>query len=137
MKSSKETDRRVALWREFDTWPHRKKQQRRKSLLFWTKVCSSFRSSKEWQAIRKQVLEKNPLCSLCKKEANTAHHISELDKEVISLNKTFLEASPLDNLQSLCGDCHYNLHDSLIELRKMILEDKKFFEAEKSKRSKK
>lgn len=58
--------------------------------------------SPEWKAKRAQVLDRdNHICQRCKTEAaSEVHHLSY--KNVYN--------EPLEDLQALCRDCHFNLH---------------------------
>ena len=55
-----------------------------------------------WVAVRKRKLSRSPMCEVCKEYAATVvHHIIAIDT---------IEGKPLrfsmENLQSLCRDCH-------------------------------
>lgn len=63
-----------------------------------------FYNSKQWKYAREQALHRDHFtCSYCGARATEVHHLEELNETnvhdvTISLN--------LDNLQSLCHDCH-------------------------------
>lgn len=63
-----------------------------------------FYNSKEWRAIRKMILEKNPLCVNCKKN-NRIVVATEVDHIIgLELNPDLALVS--SNLQGLCKSCH-------------------------------
>lgn len=53
--------------------------------------------------MRKIVLSSEPLCRICGHAANEAHHIIEASKDA----DKFFE---LENLVSLCEECHKKVH---------------------------
>lgn len=63
------------------------------------------RSSARWQALRKMVLRREPLCFLCRAPAEEVHHI-QLAAEFP--DKVF----EVDNLAPLCESCHSKVHSA-------------------------
>ena len=67
-----------------------------------------FYKSKQWQDVRAMALARdNHLCAKCGAPAEEVHHIIHLTEEnihdpMVSMN--------LNNLQSLCKDCHFKEH---------------------------
>lgn len=67
-----------------------------------------------WRRVRKLKLDKDPLCEMClaqKKytKAKVIHHITSIQKDPGGrLN--------LDNLKSLCRNCHEKTHQRLIDI---------------------
>lgn len=68
----------------------------------------SFYNSKEWEQVRATVMMRDKyLCQHCGKPATEVHHIKHLspanvDDPSVTLN--------MDNLVSLCRDCHFAEH---------------------------
>ena len=63
-----------------------------------------FYNSKAWRATRQQALFRDGYtCQICGARATEVHHLIELDNENIHDQNISLN---LDNLQSLCHDCH-------------------------------
>ena len=63
-----------------------------------------FYSSREWQMARKQALLRDHFsCQLCGARAEEVHHLIELDETNVNDRSISLN---LENLQSLCHDCH-------------------------------
>lgn len=66
----------------------------------YDKTYITFYASKEWKAVRAEVLKANPICSSCKRSfANTAHHI-----EPIKTN--WQRRLDRTNLMAICEKCH-------------------------------
>lgn len=65
--------------------------QRQRKRMFHT-------GSAAWAAIRKQVLQREPLCRLCKPHLNVATIVDHIDED--SHNNR------MDNLQPCCATCH-------------------------------
>lgn len=64
----------------------------------------SFYASKAWRAARQQALRRDSYtCCMCGGHATEVHHIIELTPENIADPRIALN---VDNLQSLCHDCH-------------------------------
>ena len=67
----------------------------------WAKA---FYHSQAWRAVRKRALIRDGFtCRICGARATAVDHIQELTPENISDTRISLN---LDNLQSLCHDCH-------------------------------
>ena len=65
-------------------------------------------NSKEWEVVRKTALMRdNYLCTKCGRPAEEVHHIIHLSPENIGDTNITLN---LDNLISLCKDCHFEQH---------------------------
>ncbi len=63
-----------------------------------------FYNSTAWQTIRQQALRRDGYtCALCGARATEVHHIIELNEKNITDRSIALN---LDNLQSLCHECH-------------------------------
>ena len=68
----------------------------------------SFYNSKEWKMVRESALRRdNYLCVVCGKPADEVHHIKHLSPDNIYDPSVSLN---LENLQSLCRDCHFEAH---------------------------
>jgi len=63
-----------------------------------------FYGSKEWQAIREIVLQRDPLCVHCLKKDKHTH--SYAVDHIIPLEDAPGRCLLLSNLQGLCGACH-------------------------------
>ena len=64
----------------------------------------SFYRSQAWQAVRRRALIRDGFtCRICGARATAVDHIKELTPENITNPSISLS---LDNLQSLCHDCH-------------------------------
>jgi 5-methylcytosine-specific restriction endonuclease McrA len=70
--------------------------------------AKSFYNSKEWEQVRNAVLMRDCyLCTKCGKPAAEVHHIIHLSpKNIDDPNITM----NMDNLTSLCKDCHFEEH---------------------------
>lgn len=67
--------------------------------------------SRKWKEVRDKKIQMNPLCEICNKElATEVHHIKPLEQ--YTNNYPLMEdmAYRMDNLQSLCHQCHKNIH---------------------------
>lgn len=70
--------------------------------------AKSFYKSKEWENVRKAVLMRdNYLCVKCGRPAEEVHHIKHLSPKNINDPSISLN---MDNLASLCRDCHFEEH---------------------------
>lgn len=58
-----------------------------------------------WGKVRKIKLNRNPLCERCNRVATLVHHI----KPISQGGERFL----MDNLMSLCVECHGEIHGSV------------------------
>ena len=68
----------------------------------------AFYNSKEWAQVREAVLMRDKyLCQHCMKPATEVHHIIHLSPENIGDMSIALN---MDNLVSLCRDCHFEEH---------------------------
>lgn len=68
----------------------------------------------KWRKLREIKLKSNPLCELCTEQKKTVlaeeiHHIQSIED---GINYTDMEQRTYDydNLQSLCHECHKNIH---------------------------
>lgn len=76
----------------------------------------SFYNSKEWKMVRESALRRdNYLCVLCGKPADEVHHIKHLSPDNILDTSITLN---LDNLASLCRDCHFAEHKEEMQQKK-------------------
>ena len=90
--------------------------------------------SNSWKKARKQKLEANPECELCKLRglsipAEQIHHAIKFDQQYENKIKGLLFLDE-DNLISLCNDCHHHVHknqEMLFPEQKQYLIDKKNF----------
>ena len=81
--------------------------------------------SKEWKKVRALKLQKDPLCEECLKQglytpADMVHHKIWLD--MININDPEI-ALNIDNLQSLCWECHNQVHSRSAHQRYKIDSD--------------
>lgn len=66
-------------------------------------------NSKEWHAVRMLALQRDRyMCTGCGDVAQEVHHIVHLTKH--NINDPNITLS-LDNLTSLCKDCHNKIHE--------------------------
>lgn len=80
----------------------------RKGLGMARDFSKSFYNSKTWKDIRQSILIRDAfLCVKCGKPAQDVHHIIWLTPENINDPKISMSA---DNLISLCGNCHKQIH---------------------------
>ena len=63
------------------------------------KDYAAYQKSELWQGIRARVLDANPFCVCCGKDATQVHHSAYRKKD--------LEGRDLRRLHSVCGGCHY------------------------------
>ncbi len=59
---------------------------------------ASFYNSKRWRALRNYFIQKNPLCSKCKRGGQCVDHIKPITMGGSSVD--------IKNLQTLCNKCH-------------------------------
>lgn len=65
-------------------------------------------NSKEWEVVRQTALMRdNYLCTKCGRPAEEVHHIVHLSPKNITDTNVTLN---IDNLISLCKDCHFEEH---------------------------
>lgn len=68
----------------------------------------AFYNSKEWELVRNSVLMRDRfLCTHCGRPATEVHHIKHLSPDNIWDTSITLN---MDNLTSLCRDCHFEEH---------------------------
>lgn len=70
--------------------------------------------SPRWKMLRTEQLSKQPLCELCQlngivRSARCVHHITPVESAKSESEMELLCYSPT-NLQSLCYECHANIH---------------------------
>lgn len=75
-------------------------------------------NSKEWRALRTAKLERDPLCEECKRRdkwvsATCVHHIIPIETAHTFEDMKRLAFCGLDGLQSLCYQCHSDIHKEL------------------------
>lgn len=63
------------------------------------------RNSERWRRLRELVLSENPLCAICQRPAEEAHHV----KDAARHEDLFFEQS---NLVGLCEECHVKIHSA-------------------------
>lgn len=72
------------------------------------KFSKPFYNSKEWAAVRATVLMRDRyLCQHCGKPATEVHHIIHLTPDNVHDPAVTMN---MDNLVSLCRDCHFEEH---------------------------
>ncbi len=76
-----------------------------------------FYNTTAWRNCRFNYLSQNPLCEICKKNgkltlAVEVHHITPLST-VLTLPEKFNIGLNVNNLQSLCVECHHEIHKLL------------------------
>jgi 5-methylcytosine-specific restriction endonuclease McrA len=72
----------------------------------WAK---QFYHSKAWLKVRKLVMIRDYYtCVHCGEAASIVHHIEELSPE--NINDPLISLN-MDNLESVCHDCHNDIHD--------------------------
>ena len=92
-----------------------------------------FYNSRPWRKLRLKALERDHNeCQLCKKNpevnkivlANTVHHIKEVkDRPDLAMD--------LDNLVSLCRNCHEEIHERLSKANEARQKTSKFINEER------
>ena len=86
----------------------------------WSKP---FYNSRVWKAQRETVLKRDKyICTEpgCHRHAEEVHHIKELTEENVGDPKISLD---MNNLRSLCGDCHKRITKQMKQKSSAILED--------------
>lgn len=81
------------------------------------KIYREFITSTKWQRLRRQKINANPLCEMCQREgivkaAQEVHHKTPVESAPARTDQELLMFS-LDNLQSLCRECHKKVHEVL------------------------
>ena len=81
------------------------------------KIYMRLINSGRWRALRKQVLERHPLCERCQREglvaaATEVHHRQPVETAVTASQKERLMFDPF-NLSPLCHRCHVATHKEL------------------------
>lgn len=71
-------------------------------------------NSREWRELREQKLRANPLCEVCEQKgivtaAHQVHHIHPIE-DSHSVQEMRKWAFMYENLQSLCDQCHADIH---------------------------
>lgn len=71
-------------------------------------------NSREWRELRTRKLRANPLCELCQQKgivtaAHQVHHIHPIE-DSHSVQEMRKWAFMYENLQSLCDQCHNDIH---------------------------
>lgn len=71
-------------------------------------------SGSKWKKIRDTKIKLNPLCECCgEKLAEEVHHILPLEDYSNDFETMESLAYDINNLQSLCRECHYKIHREL------------------------
>lgn len=71
-------------------------------------------SGSKWKKIRDTKIKLNPLCECCgEKLAEEVHHILPLEDYLNDPETMEQLAYDINNLQSLCRECHYKIHREL------------------------
>lgn len=71
-------------------------------------------NSKRWHEVRARKVAQNPLCEECQKRGvvkptQCVHHVTEIESAKTDAEAWDL-ATSMNNLQSLCYDCHHRIH---------------------------
>ena len=71
-------------------------------------------NSREWRELREQKLRANPLCEICEQKgittaAHQVHHIHPIE-DSHSVQEMRKWAFMYENLQSVCDQCHNDIH---------------------------
>lgn len=67
--------------------------------------------SRKWKEVRDIKIQMNPLCEICGKElSQEVHHIQPLENYTNNYPLMEQMAYDINNLQSLCHQCHKNIH---------------------------
>ena len=71
-------------------------------------------NSREWRELREQKLRANPLCEICEQKgivtaAHQVHHIHPIE-DSHSVQEMRKWAFMYENLQSVCDQCHADIH---------------------------
>ena len=71
-------------------------------------------NSREWRELREQKLRANPLCEICEQNgittaAHQVHHIHPIE-DSHSVQEMRKWAFMYENLQSVCDQCHNDIH---------------------------
>ena len=79
-----------------------------------SKLYIKLMNAKEWREIRNAKLNANPLCERCARKgyvtpARVIHHIREIESGLTDEECRQLAYS-MSNLQSLCYECHHEVH---------------------------
>jgi 5-methylcytosine-specific restriction protein A len=70
-----------------------------------------------WKRLRKELLMKNPICQICKKQLS--QHVHHIDSFMNYKGQTRIDvAYNSDNLQCVCMDCHNELHHKHEKIKK-------------------
>lgn len=81
----------------------------------YIKVRDSFYGSKEWKDFRDFFLQLFPTCGKCGKPADTVHHKAQYAIDLTLVKEGLLKPlKDFTRFESLCHDCHYKSHKSLI-----------------------
>lgn len=80
-------------------------------------LYNSLIMTRRWRKIRAQKMADNPLCEMCEKEgritsATEVHHKIPVESTQDPARAEMLAYS-LDNLMSLCRDCHHKIHTDM------------------------
>jgi 5-methylcytosine-specific restriction protein A len=81
-----------------------------------------------WVKLRREKIRRNPLCEECQKagiyrDAEEVHHIVPVES-FTSIEKMKQLAYDINNLQSLCHDCHIKAHERLKSRSKGAVENR-------------
>lgn len=72
------------------------------------KAIGKFYKTKTWEKVRENALRRDKyLCQECGRPAEVVHHIIHLTEENVNDPEISLN---LDNLKSLCSECHFAEH---------------------------
>ena len=83
-------------------------------------------SGSKWKKIRDTKIKLNPLCECCgEKLAEEVHHILPLEDYSNDFETMESLAYDINNLQSLCRECHYKIHRELKRQRYQNRDKKK------------
>lgn len=79
------------------------------------KLRQSMYNSKMWKSLSKWYRGQHPLCEMCTKKglttpAEAVHHINSPFKDELSEDEKWDLLLDIDNLMSVCVDCHLEIH---------------------------
>ena len=77
-------------------------------------------NSKQWYTLRNSYIREHPLCEECLKQGNVTpatqvHHIVPFMSGIDEMTRWRL-LTDVDNIMSVCDDCHHELHRKLRKL---------------------
>ncbi len=92
----------------------------------WKRLRGSFNNSTEWREFRLEWLTEHPVCVRCGQMdcILQVHHVGLDTLDMTVLEEGFLEGlKHPERFETVCQDCHYLGHLSLINGEKMLIRD--------------